>query len=105
MRLTAEGRAAELAADHRPTLAVDETGRVRGLATLNRYFGQMEFKERGEIHWAGPLGSTPMAGPEPFMNQEAAFLSALEAVDRASLRDGRLILEDTTGQTQIEFER
>jgi heat shock protein HslJ len=104
-RLTVEGKNVELAADHRPTFAVDETGRVQGLAALNRYFGELELEESGEIRWAGPLGSTRMAGPEPLMDQENAFLHALQSVARGSLRDGRLILEDTAGQNWIEFER
>jgi heat shock protein HslJ len=46
-----------------------------------------------------------MAGPEPLMEQETAFLQALQATRKISLREGRLVLEDDAGRTRLEFER
>ena len=46
-----------------------------------------------------------MAGPEPLMDQEAAFLQALQTARKLTLRGGRLVLEDDTGRTRLEFER
>jgi heat shock protein HslJ len=103
--LRAEGKEVAVASEARPTFAVDETGRVNGLATLNRYFGQLELRPGGELGWAGPLGSTMMAGPEHLMDQEVRFLQTLQGVRMASLRGGVLVLQDDIGQNVMEFNR
>ncbi len=103
--LVREGAESTPAADAVPTLTIEEGGKVHGLATLNRYFGQVTIGDSGHLAWSGPLGSTMMAGPEPLMDQETAFLQALQATRKLSLRDGRLVLEDDTGHTRLEFER
>ena len=103
--LVREGAESTPAADAVPTLTIEEGGKVHGLATLNRYFGQVEIGDSGRLAWSAPLGSTMMAGPEPLMDQETAFLQALQATRKLSLREGRLVLEDDTGRTRLEFER
>ncbi len=65
----------------------------------------MAIGDAGRLEWGAPLGSTMMAGPEPLMDQETAFLQALQAARKFSLREGRLVLEDDTGRTRLEFER
>jgi len=100
-----DGKEFAVASDARPTFAVAEAGKVNGLATLNRYFGQLELLPGGEIHWAGPLGSTMMAGPENLMDQEVRFLQVLQRARKASFRDGALVLEDENGQNTLEFQR
>ena len=103
--LLAGGKEVAVSSEALPTLTVEETGKVHGLATLNRYFGQMELRPGGEVRWAGPLGSTMMAGPEHLMDQEVHFLQALQAATKASLRDGALVLGDEGGQNVLEFRR
>jgi heat shock protein HslJ len=39
------------------------------------------------------------------MDQESAFLKALQKTDHLSVQDGRLVMEDAAGQTALEFER
>jgi len=105
VRLTVDVKELPLASEGTPTLAVAGAGKVQGFASVNRYFGQAEFAEGGRLRWIGPLGSTRMAGPEPLMDQEQAFLTALERARSVALRAGRLILQDETGRTALEFER
>jgi len=105
VRMVREGTESTLAADAVPTITIEAGGKVHGLATLNRYFGHVEIGDSGHLAWSAPLGSTMMAGPEPLMDQETAFLQALQATRKMSLREGRLVLEDDTGRTRLEFER
>lgn len=105
VHMVREGTESTLAADAVPTITIEAGGKVHGLATLNRYFGQVEIGDSGHLAWSAPLGSTMMAGPEPLMDQETAFLQALQATRKISLREGRLVLEDDTGRTRLEFER
>ena len=103
VHLRIEGKELAPAADAAPTLAVNQEGRVSGLATINRYFGQMVVEADGRLAWLGPLGATMMAGPEEQMEQEMSFLKALQRSDRAFFRDGRLILENEAGSVILEF--
>jgi heat shock protein HslJ len=105
VRLTVDGKERPLVSEGTPTLAVDGAGKVQGFASVNRYFGQAAFAEGGRLRWVGPLGATRMAGPEPLMDQEQAFLTALERARTAAVRGGRLFLRDETGRTALEFER
>ena len=105
VRLVVDGKDLALATDAVPTLAADATGKIHGLSTLNRYFGQAEFDTGGRLRWAGPFGSTRMAGPEPLMDQEQAFLGVLGKARRAELQGGRLVFQDEAGRNVLEFER
>jgi heat shock protein HslJ len=44
-----------------------------------------------------------MSGPENLMNQESAFLKALEKARSISIWDSRLVLQDETGGSALEF--
>lgn len=105
VRLVVDGKDLALAADGVPTFTAEVTGRVHGLATLNRYFGQAMFDPEGRLHWVGSFGATMMSGPEPLMAQEQAFLGALGQARLAVLQGRRLILQDTAGRTVLEFEQ
>jgi len=69
--------------------------RVAGLATINRFMGQL-----GDDRVFGPLATTMMAGPPAMMEQEQRFLRLLGDADSAEIgsdklslfADGRLIL-------------
>jgi putative lipoprotein len=72
------------------TVAFDAGGRVTGNAGCNRFFGS--YVVEGEKIAVGHLGATQMACPPEQMAQEERFLDALGRVDRASLREGLLVL-------------
>ena len=57
-----------------------EDGQVVGSAGCNQYFGGYELSG-GNLTVPGPLGSTMMACPEDVMNQEFAYLQALQAAE------------------------
>ena len=106
LALQVEGRAVAIDPAAVPTLAVDDTGRVSGLATLNRYFGQLALGPGGAVSWAEPgFGSTMMAGPQELMDQEQRFLAGLRSASHASLEGGRLVLRSAAGDTRLEFAR
>jgi heat shock protein HslJ len=100
-----DGQNRPLTSENPPTLKIDPSGKVAGMASVNRYFGDIKIDADGHISWGGPFGSTKMAGPEPLMDQESAFLKALQKTDHLSVQDGRLVMEDAAGQTALEFER
>ncbi len=100
-----DGQNRPLASENPPTLKIDPSGKVAGMASVNRYFGDMKIDTAGRVSWGGPFGSTKMAGPEPLMDQEAAFLKALQKTDHLFIQGERLVMEDASGQTALEFER
>jgi len=85
------------------TFACDENGRVSGKATLNRYSGNLELKDDGEIIWSKALIMTRMAGPPQLMQQEADFTQALLQTSRIILNDSKLVLKSSSGSTVLEF--
>jgi len=56
-----------------------EDGTIAGSAGVNHYFASYE--QDGTSLTFGPAGSTMMMGPEALMQQEMAFLSALQTAD------------------------
>lgn len=77
------------------TLAQSEAGRISGTTGCNRYTGPISASE-GKIA-IGAIAVTRMMCPEPQMQAEAAFLSAVTKVTAASETDGTLTLSDATG--------
>ena len=74
-------------------------GTVTGKA-CNSYNGP--FTETGTTVTIGPLATTMMACPEEgVMDQETAYLIALQAATEFSLDGGMLTLRDATGATQV----
>lgn len=55
-----------------------QEGQIAGSAGVNNYFAGYEMA--GDTLSIGPAGSTMMMGPEELMDQEMAFLSALQSV-------------------------
>jgi heat shock protein HslJ len=81
-----------------PSLTLDAaTGRVSGLAGVNRYSGT--FKQQDAAISFGPLAVTKMAGPEKDMKIETEFLAALPRVTAWKL-DG-LMLSLFAGETEV----
>ena len=52
---------------------------------------------------ASTLGTTKMSCAPEIMDQEAAFLTAVQAARRYAYQDGRLILSDADGQPALVF--
>lgn len=93
-----------------PSLTYDsESGRIAGSGGVNRWSAALDTEAlaRGGFI-AGPAMSTMMAGPEPAMRVEQAFLGALAEVttlDTGPTADGLLILRDQTGAELLRFKR
>lgn len=62
-------------------------GRVAGMATINRFMGQL-----GDDRVLGPLATTMMAGPPVMMEQEQRFLRLLAEADSTEIDPDRLSL-------------
>jgi heat shock protein HslJ len=82
------------------TLAFD-IDRVSGTAGCNRFFGP--YTRSGESIALGPLATTRVACDPAVVQQEAAYLAALEASTSLSLRGNQLWLADADGATQVIF--
>ena len=90
--------------DTKNTFSCDENGKVAGVASLNRYFGNFSLKEDGEIIWSKAFGMTRMAGPPELMAQEAKFMQALPQTSRIYLKKEKLVLISTDNSTVLEFQ-
>jgi heat shock protein HslJ len=76
-------------------------GRVGGSAGCNTYVGPYEIS--GDSLTIGPPATTRRACAQPVMDQEAAYLAALQATTRYRFEDGRLVLRDAADATQAIF--
>ena len=90
--------------DTKNTFSCDENGKVAGIASINRYFGNFSLKEDGEIIWSKAFGMTRMAGPPELMEQEATFMKALPQTSRMYLKMEKLQLTSTDNSTVLEFQ-
>lgn len=76
--------------DEAITLEFLADGKLAGSAGCNRYGGG--YTLQGVAFQTGALFSTKMACPEPAMQQETAYLQALDAMRYAQVSDGKLLL-------------
>ena len=84
-----------------PLLAF-EGGNLTGNAGCNTF--SSTYTVTGDVIEIGPIMSTKMACEEPMSSVEAAYLAALESVDKvAILDDGKLQLWDDGGKTTLAF--
>ena len=97
----AENRDTKVLPDTETTVAFGD-GRVNGSGGINRFFG--ECRVEGTHLEIGPLGSTMMAGPEPLMKQEQAFLDRLGKADRYLIVGTQLRLRDADGRVVLILE-
>lgn len=81
------------------TLAFGPDGYASGSAGVNTYNGPYEFSANSVK--IGPLATTKMAGPPELMEQEAAYLVALQATTTWSTRGDTLELRDADGALQV----
>ena len=77
------------------TLSMDD-GAATGNAGLNTFNGSYDAPSNGVLTF-GPLASTQMAGPDNAMQQEQAFLKALDDTKKFTTEDGALVLMDDGG--------
>lgn len=82
----------------------NEDGQVSGSSGCNSYSAQYEV-DGDEIEFNMELTAmTMMACPEPIMNQEAAYLVALEKAATFEVNDEELVLFDASGEPIAVFE-
>jgi heat shock protein HslJ len=82
--------------------ATFENGQLSGFSGVNQYSGPYTAKSDGTFK-AGPLAGTQMAGPEPLMRAESAYLKLLEACDSYKVEAGKLTLS-TGGNASLVYE-
>ena len=97
-------KAINLVAGSQTTFACDGSGRVSGVATLNRYSGNLKLQPDGEIVWSKAFIMTRMAGPPELMQQEANFTQALMKTSRMFLNGPKLTLRSQDGSSVLAFE-
>jgi heat shock protein HslJ len=78
-------------------------GRINGSAGCNTYLGP--YRSDGQSLTIGPLATTRMLCAQPVMDQETAFLAALQKATQYQFESGRLVLRDAGGATQATFIR
>jgi heat shock protein HslJ len=78
-------------------------GNISGHSAVNTYGGPYKLG-RGAAFEAGPLACTKMAGPEPAMRAEAAYLELLGQAKSYKMADGKLTLFDKGGNESLVFE-
>jgi len=88
------------------TLAFDPSGKIAGNASVNRFAGIYRFDVNGRLEWprAG-FSLTRMAGPQPLMAQERAFLDSLRRTTQYRADGQQLVLESQSGATVLMFAR
>ncbi len=74
---------------------------MSGTSGCNRYFGRAT-AESGRLS-VGPLGSTMMACPQDAMDQEQAYLAALQAAASYTIEGSELRLSPAAGQPTLVF--
>jgi len=104
-KMTLDNKLIDLVADSKTTFACDDNGRVSGVATLNRYSGNLKLLPDGEVVWNKAFIMTRMAGPPELMQQEANFTQALMQTSRMFLNESKLALRSRDNSTVLEFER
>ena len=78
-------------------------GQVAGNSGVNTYSGPYTLGP-GDALSIGPLAGTLMAGPDPAMRAESAYLTLLGQAKSFKLTDGKLTLYDGGGNESLIFE-
>lgn len=76
-------------------------GQMYGFAGCNRYFGEAVIDPADGSLTLGPIGKTRMACGSPLDEQEAAYMLILQAAERLTIEDGRLVLFAGDGQVLV----
>lgn len=83
------------------TASFGADGSVTGSGGCNRFNGS--YTRTGDTLSIGPLATTRIACAQPIMDQENAYLAALQASTTLELRASQLRLGDASGATQVLF--
>ena len=83
--------------------AAFSNGKITGHSGVNTYGGTYAATTAGTFSVAS-LYMTEMAGPEPLMRAERAYMTLLEQSVSYKTRDGRLTLYDQGGNESLIFE-
>jgi heat shock protein HslJ len=86
-----------------PTAMFGTDGQVTGSGGCNTFSGP--YQSTASTLSIGPLSSTRTACEQPVMDQETAYLAALERSATYRFENGRLMLADASGATQADFTR
>jgi heat shock protein HslJ len=103
-KMTLNNKSIDLVENSKTTLTCDANGRVSGIATINRYSGNLKLQPDGVIVWSKAFIMTRMAGPPALMQQEADFTQALMKTSRMYLNESKLILCSQDRATVLGFE-
>lgn len=76
--------------------------RISGNSGVNSYSGTFKLGP-GDAFSVGPIAGTRMAGSEPAMRAESAFLTLLGEARSAKVAAGRLTLRDANGAESLLF--
>jgi len=85
------------------TAVFGEDGRITGSAGCNTYMGPYQSADQSLT--IGPLATTRLACAQPVMDQETAYLAALQRGSRYEFESGQLVLRDASGAIQATFVR
>jgi heat shock protein HslJ len=94
-----KGAVTTLAQGSEITLQFGTDAKVSGHGTVNQYGGS--YKVEGQSLTIGPLAQSRMAGEQALMDQEAAYVKALESSTKWSVVQGRLELRDADGAAMV----
>lgn len=78
-------------------------GRIAGNGGVNSYSGPYKIGSDNTFS-AGPLVATRLAGPEPAMRAEGAYVTLLAQAKSGKMADGKLTLYDKGGNESLIFE-
>jgi heat shock protein HslJ len=83
--------------------AVFAGGQLAGRSGVNSYSGPYKLGPGGAFS-AGPFAGTLMAGPEPAMRAESAYLTLLGQAGSYQMANGKLTLYDGGGNESLIFD-
>ncbi|WP_394205179.1 META domain-containing protein [Shewanella waksmanii] len=90
--------------DYSPAqLTFAEDGKLSGNNSCNQLFGQYSID--GEALTISPAGSTMKACVEALMMQEQRVMAALPLITQGKMQQGKLLLQDEKGNTQLVLSR
>lgn len=98
------GAVASLVRGTTVTLAFDADGRASGSAGCNNFTAGYE-ANAPKLRFKAPASTRRMCAGEGVMEQEAAFLAALESVDTMRFEGDRLELRQADGALAVSFTR
>ncbi len=87
------------------SIAFDPSGKVAGMASVNRFSGTYRFDAEGRLLWPASFATTRMAGTPASMAQERAFLESLRRTSRYRVDGTQLILESADSAVMLQFSR